>query len=176
MVRKFARYLFTQDRLIVVLFAILLIAYGRETFSLQKTIMEDVVGPATFPQLLVVFGLILVAIFFAQQKFSSPGIEEETGRKAVGEVIDLIPIAIALVYAALFEELGFLIATLLYITVTMRFLGEPWMRAVAYGLGLTLLVFVVFFYGLQAQLPLGETTPVGKWFPFIEKARDWLVG
>ena len=171
-VKKLVGIFVVDDRLLVTLFAILLILYGLGTFQIPQTVSEVIVGPTTFPRLIAVFGLILCAIFFFQK-----GIEvvrlNSFPERLTSEIVDLIPLWMALVYVLLFEKLGYLTATFLYVTITMRYLRErTWLRASVYGLVITILMFCLFYYGLLGELPRGEWVRLHDWIPIIEQIRS----
>lgn len=170
-IREAGRFFFTGDRLLVTLFAILLVYYGTETFSFFHTMSEDVVGPASFPRLLAIVGAILVVVFFVQQRRAPAEGSDETQSGMTTEAFDLIPAGLMLVYVLILEPLGFILATFLFIAVTMRFLGDTWKRSIAYSLALTLGGFVMFYYGLLAELPMGTLVPTEDLLPFLVDIR-----
>ena len=160
-----------EDRLMVTLFCLLLVFYGLETLNIHQTVGEGQVGPTSYPRVITVFGLILAAIFFDKKGFEKVELHNLGGR-ITSEVVDLAPLWMAVVYVALFEELGYITGTFLYITVTMKFLRErTWLGAAAYGAGITVLMFALFYYGLLGELPRGEWLPLHEWLPFIDQIR-----
>jgi putative tricarboxylic transport membrane protein len=169
-IREAGRFFFTGDRLLVTLFAVLVIFYGAETLTFFRTMSEDVVGPASFPRLLLVLAGILIVVFFVQQR-RAPARESDEASDMASEVADLIPAAFMLAYVLLFEKLGFLLATFLFIAPTMRYLGATWPKAVAYSLALTISSFVLFYYALLAELPMGTWVPTEDLLPFLVDIR-----
>ena len=169
-IRQAGRFFLTGDRLLPTMFGLLLIYYGAETTTFFRTMSEDVVGPATFPRLLAILGGILVIIFFLQQRRVTVEDPEE-GSGVASEAVDLIPAGLMLVYVLLLERLGFLLATFLFIAATIRFLGETWKRTIAYSLGISISVFLVFYYGLLAELPMGTWVPTEDLLPFLVDLR-----
>ncbi len=170
-IRDAGRFFFTGDRLLVTLFAILVIFYGAETLTFFHTISEDVVGPASFPRLLLVLAVVLIVVFFVQQRRAPARESDEAPSDIASEVSDLIPVAFMLVYVLLLEKLGFLLATFLFIAVTMRYLGDSWRKAAVYALALTLGGFILFYYGLLAELPMGTWVSTEDLLPFLVDIR-----
>lgn len=112
------------------------------------------------------FALILCTVYFIRYRHvartSGP-----RGKQTVNELFDLIPIAITLVYVLLLEELGFPLATFLFIAVIMRFFGEKWPSALTYGFCLMSIIFSIFYFGLQAFMPMGRWVPTEELLPFL---------
>jgi putative tricarboxylic transport membrane protein len=169
-IRQAGRFFLTGDRLLPTMFGLLLIYYGVETMTFFRTMSEDVVGPATFPRLLAILGGILVILFFMQQRHATVT-EADEGAGMASEAVDLIPALFMLVYVLLLEQLGFLLATFLFIAATIRFLGEGWKRTILYSLGISISVFLIFYYGLLADLPMGTWVPTEDLLPFLVDIR-----
>lgn len=111
------------------------------------------VGPRAFPlllaALLAVCGMWLVARPSQQAEFSLAGLKP----------ILLCTGAIVL-YAALFQSLGFIIATALMALPVGRVFGGNWRQCAVYGLLLGVILFVMFDMLLDVVLPLGVLKPV----------------
>ena len=58
------KHFFSKNNAIATLFLLILFVYFINSFYLEKTIGEDVVGPSSFPILVASFGFILLIIFF----------------------------------------------------------------------------------------------------------------
>lgn len=160
----------TGERLLVACFALLTVYYGYETLYFRATLDEDIVGPATFPRMLTVFALVLCTIYFLRNRRKvEPG--EQRGKQAVSELYDMIPVGIMLAYVLVLEEIGFPLATFLFITVIMRFFGEKWLPAAIYGFGIMVVIFSIFYFGLQAFVPMGRTLETERWLPFLVDIR-----
>jgi len=173
--RKIVSILTVGDRLLVTLFAVLLTLYGLETFNfLRASGGEGVVGSASFPRVITVFGLILVALFFI-----SRGTRDLEGgdlkKRLSDEIVDLMPLWLAVVYVACFEWLGYLIATFLYVTINMKYLGQKtWGSSAIYGFALMVILFSVFYYGLLGELPRGDLINLHELLPFLDDIRRWV--
>lgn len=176
-IRQAGRFFLTGDRLLVTLFTLLVVYYGAETLSFFRTMSEDVVGPASFPRLLALFAGILVILFFVQKRREVRDDRDEPhGGRVAEEAVDLIPVGLMLAYVLLIEPLGFLLSTFLFIAATMRFLGQNWKGAIGYSLAMTLAVFILFYYGLLAQIPMGSWVKTEKLLPFLVDIRRAIGG
>ena len=165
------------DRLIVTIFAILLILYGLETYNfLQASGGEGLVGSASFPRVITVFGLMLVVIFFITRGRVNKD-KVNVKQRVIAEFTDLVPLWLAIAYVACFEFLGYIIATFLYVTANMKYLGEKsWGGSAVYGLSLTVTLFTIFYYGLLGELPRGDLLNVHDILPFLDDIRRWIKG
>jgi hypothetical protein len=173
---KIVAFFVVGDRFLVTLFAVLLSVYGLETLNIYQAAGESMVHSASFPRVITFFGLILVVLFFIQRGTKDLELKDLKGR-VISELVDLIPLWMAMVYVAFFEYLGFLTATFLYVTITMKYLGQKtWLGSAGFGLGLAVTIFAVFYYGLLGELPRGELIKLHEWLPFIEGIRSAITG
>ncbi len=175
--RKIVAIFTVGDRLLVTLFAILLTLYGLETFNfLRASGGEGIVGSASFPRVITVFGLILVVLFFITR--GTRGLEgRDLKERMAEEFVDLMPLWLAVVYVACFEYLGYLIATFLYVTVNMKYLGQKtWGGSAIYGFSLMVILFSVFYYGLLGELPRGDLINMHELLPFLDEIRRGIKG
>jgi putative tricarboxylic transport membrane protein len=68
----------------------------------------------------------------------------------------LVPAAMLLAYALVFESLGFLLATPLFLIAAFRYLGHPsWIGVLGYSGLVTAVTFALFQYLLDIRLPFG---------------------
>ena len=177
------------EGLIVGLFALLLIYYGTSSFFFQTVIRSDVVGPAFFPRLIAATGLILCAVYFferyrkVQESSGSSGAREAAGAasersggpaESIGA--HLVPLALLFAYAITFEPLGFPLSTFLYITLTMRYLGQGWVLSAVAGLTMMVLIFSLFYLGLMADIPLGKFIPSDEVVPYLRELQRMIHG
>jgi putative tricarboxylic transport membrane protein len=148
-----------SDRIAALLFLGLVLVYGWGGTQLTASLQGDVIGPAFFPRLLTVLGILLGILLFVQ------GVPDAKKEKLAGEGSDstaLVPAAMLLAYALVFEPLGFLLATPLFLVITFRYLGHPsWAGIFGYSAAVTAVVFVLFKYLLDIRLPLG---PLARFF------------
>ena len=101
----------------------------------------------------------------------------DINQRVIAEFIDLVPLWLAIAYVACFEFLGYIIATFLYVTANMKYLGQKsWGGSAVYGLSLTVTLFTIFYYGLLGELPRGDLLNVHDILPFLDDIRRWIKG
>ncbi len=139
------------DRIAALLFLFAVLIYGWGGTQLTASLQGDVIGPAFFPRILTVLGIVLGVLLFVQ---GAP--ERKTAADDEGNVTALVPAAMLLAYALVLEPLGFLLATPLFLICTFRYLGHPsWAGVFGYSIGVTVVIFALFKYLLDIRLPLG---------------------
>lgn len=153
-----SRFRFGGDRVAALLFLCAVLVYGWGGTQLTASLQGDVIGPAFFPRILTGLGIVLAILLFLRGAAA-------TGRgdgKAGSDVTALVPAVMLLAYALVFEPLGFLLATPLFLVSAFRYLGHPgWSGAAGYSAAVTAVVFVLFRYLLDIHLPLG---PLARFF------------
>lgn len=138
------------DRILGLGLLVLAVAYGwvaqqwPEPFGGAET-----VGPETFPTILSV---VLVAGSIYLMVKPDPDAQWPLGKTALELVVSLV---VLVVYAMLLEPLGFVISTTLAVGTLSWRMGAPLRRAFVTGLGSAVVVFVLFNYGLDLNLPAG---------------------
>lgn len=148
-----------SDRIAAMLFLGLVLVYGWGGTQLTASLQGDVIGPAFFPRLLTVLGILLGILLFVQ---GVPDAKKEKLAEEGSDITALVPAAMLLAYALVFEPLGFLLATPLFLVITFRYLGHPsWAGIFGYSAAVTAVVFVLFKYLLDIRLPLG---PLARFF------------
>ena len=115
----------------------------------QAAFSYEPVGPRAFPLLLA--GLLAVGGLWLAIK---PSLQSSWFRE-----VPLLPLSLTVaavfIYALLFETLGFTVATtLMALPVGMAF-GGTWKQALAGGLGLGLVLYLLFDKLLDVVLPTG---------------------
>lgn len=141
------------DRIAALLFLAFVLVYGWGGTQLTASLQGDVIGPAFFPRILTGLGILLGILLFVQGA-SSAG--RKTGDDRGSDATALVPAAMLLAYALLFEPLGFLLATPLFLMAAFRYLGQPgWGSIVGYSVAITAVVFGLFQYLLDIKLPAG---------------------
>jgi len=112
------------------------------------------VGPRAYPLLLLVL-MGLGAIYLLAKPASAtahadePPMDRHVLRKVIGCVVILT------VYAALFERLGFIAASILFGVAMARLYGGSWLASAASGLMLAVGLYLLFDKALDVPLPLG---------------------
>lgn len=147
------------DRIAALLFLAVVLVYGWGGTQLTASLQGDVIGPAFFPRLLTVLGILLGVLLFVQ---GAPAAKKEKSGDEGSDITALVPAAMLLAYALVFEPLGFLLATPLFLVIAFRYLGHPsWSGIAGYSAAVTAVVFVLFQYLLDIRLPLG---PLARFF------------
>lgn len=93
----------------------------------------------------------------------APAAGDTAGDTPFGERWRRVPLVLALllVYCALLETVGFIPMTALLLLVLLRTVEpQSWLKAVAYSVAITLIVYVLFGIGLGTQFPAGLLEPL----------------
>src|SRR5690606_2345111 len=118
--------------------------------------------------------------YFFQQRSGRQ--EEESGDVATGpgglrgELTNLGPIIPIVLYVLLLEPIGFLFSTALYIFIAMLVYGRSLVQSITYALTLSIAFFVLFYYALLAQVPMGWFIETGRLLPFLVQIRRAMGG
>jgi putative tricarboxylic transport membrane protein len=151
-----SRFRIGGDRIAALLFLGVVLVYGWGGTQLTASLQGDIIGPAFFPRILTGLGIVLAILLFVQ---GQP--EGKDGGKADSDITALVPAAMLLAYALVFEPLGFLLSTPLFLVAAFRYLGHPgWAGAAGTSAVVTAVVFVLFRYLLDIHLPLGPLAPL----------------
>jgi len=126
----------------------LLIAY--KIWGLEVPVAYEPVGPKAFPLLLAALmaSCCLVLLINPDRGTAFPEISVL--------IRGAFMIAVLLAYGALFEVLGFPIATALMVFSLSRIFGGPWLSAVVIGLLVACLGYLLFDRLLEVSLPFGR--------------------
>lgn len=147
------------DRIAALLFLGVVLIYGWGGTQLTASLQGDLIGPAFFPRLLTALGILLGILLFLQ---GGPATKKDTTGEEGSDMTALVPAAMLLAYGLVFEALGFLLATPLFLMIAFRYLGHPsWAGIFGYSAVVTAVVFVLFQYLLDIRLPLG---PLARFF------------
>lgn len=140
------------DRLAALMFLMVVLAYGWACNQLTASLQGDLIGPAFFPRVLTVLGVVLAILLVIRPSETSKEKSVDRG----SDITALVPAAMLLGYALAFDFLGFLLATPLFLMAAFRYLGQKgWGSIVGYSLAVTAVLFVLFQYFLDLRLPLG---------------------
>lgn len=130
--------------------ALLLAAfYGSVALGLKAPFQYDPLGPETWPRLLAVVFALCAAHVLAR-----PDAEPDWGGAATLRRLGL-SLAALVVYAVLFEPLGFVVMTSIYVAGTAWWGGVRPVRAALYGLGLGVPGYFICTRLLVLNLPAG---------------------
>jgi hypothetical protein len=154
--QKIKSLLFEGDRMIATIMTVLFILYYFEAATIPKTNMEDKVGPGAFPQLVGIFGLLMVACFF-YKIFRSGIIEYE---KIIGVWDEIKGVAILFMvigYVLLIDLIGYPPATFVFVALAVKFLGEKtWVIAAVVSGVLTAVCYAFFVWFLDITFSTGD--------------------
>jgi putative tricarboxylic transport membrane protein len=163
------------ETIVVICFVTMTSVYLYQSLYLDAALMSDYVGPALFPKIVAILALILSGIYFFQQRGATSG---EGGERSGlrDELSNLAPIGPILLYVLLLEPIGFLFATLIYIFIAMLVYGRSWKESLIYSLTLSTGFFVLFYYALLAEIPMGWFIQTEKLLPFLDLWRRAIGG
>ena len=139
-----------SDRIFAVIWLFVCAVIIVQMWQLEVPFAYEPVGPKAFPMLLAVL-MALCAVFMLLR----PDTDihwPEGGALVKGAVL----IAVLLVYAALFEWLGFPLGTTLMVFVVCLLFGGRWLTGVIAGVLTGVIGYLFFDRLLQVTLPLGQ--------------------
>lgn len=117
--------------------------------SFEAPFSYEPVGPRAFPMLiLALLGISAIALMLEKKSdtiWAPPPVMKRIG----------VLFVIVLIYAWLFDKLGFVLATALMVIPIARFFSASWKQAVAGGVGLGVGLFILFDRLLDVALPTG---------------------
>jgi putative tricarboxylic transport membrane protein len=114
------------------------------------------IGPAFFPRVL---GILLIA-FAITLGFQTMKKNDQTAVAFVNRNL-LIVFGLVAVFALVFNFLGFLISSVVLLTVLMKLMGaESWKKAILVSTITTIAIYSVFHTFLNVPLPLGILDPL----------------
>ena len=144
-----------SDRIVGVLLLLLSIGYGLEALRLQADTgyLADPLGPRAFP-LLLAAGLAVLSLYLISRPNLDPAWPPP--RVLRGQLAMLVSFV---VYSYALAPLGFLLATTLEMAFLSRLFGASWRTGLQGGLGLAVVLYVIFVFGLGIPLPLGSWWP-----------------
>jgi len=137
-----------SDRLAGLVLLVLAVAYG-VTASGFKAMIGDPLGPATFPLVLAI-PLGLLSLYLIARPDPEP--DWARGRALLKQALALI---VFVAYADLLEPLGFIVASVLAVALLGWLLGARLWQSGAAGLGIAVVLFLLFNNLLGLPLPAG---------------------
>ena len=172
--KLFYKLFFSKQNLLATIFLITLILYFISSFDLEKTIGEDVVGPSSFPILVATFGFLLLTIYFLKSLKTFNENDAITFEVIKNKFTKMAPIFITIVFVVLFELIGFLFSSFLYSFLFILYLKKTIKYSFVFSAIITLCIFIIFYYGLNFQMPMGELVDTDKLFPFLEDLKKMI--
>ena len=172
--KLFYKLFFSKQNLLATIFLITLILYFISSFDLEKTIGEDVVGPSSFPILVATFGFLLLIIYFLKSLKTLNENDPITFEVIKNKFTKMAPIFITIVFVVLFELIGFLFSSFLYSFLFILYLKKTIKYSLVFSAIITLCIFIIFYYGLNFQMPMGELVDTDKLFPFLEDLKKMI--
>lgn len=128
------------------------IGYLWEAFSMPDVSVGDPLGPKAFPIFLgALMSLLGAALLIKPEKGAN---ERLFGKTSFGVIILA---GILATYGFGIEWIGYPIATVIFLLVTTRILGErSWITGILLSVGLSIGVYALFTLVLDIRLPLGS--------------------
>jgi putative tricarboxylic transport membrane protein len=165
------------ETILVICFVTMTAVYLYDTFDLDAALMSDYVGPALFPQLIAILALVLCGVYFFQQRSAAREEAAEGGTSSFREEFsNLAPIGPILLYVLMLEPIGFLFATAIYVFIAMLVYGRAWLESLIYALSLSIGFFLLFYYALLAEIPMGRFINTERLLPFLVHLRRAIGG
>jgi len=120
--------------------------------------VQEGMGARLFPLLLTISLAILSLVLLMQASLqrNPPEEEEVSGKDALlGRrlIVPAVLIVLLALYLVSLEEAGFLIATPIFLLITMRVLGSGFKEAAVVGVAFTVVVYLIFDLLLKVPLP-----------------------
>ncbi|MGE8361381.1 tripartite tricarboxylate transporter TctB family protein [Pseudomonas sp.] len=143
-----------SQRIFGVVLLLACVALGIVAWGYHAPFSYEPVGPRAYPMLLLIL-MGLGAIYLLAKPASAtahsdePPLDRHVIRKVVGCVVLLT------IYAALFEPLGFILASLVFGIAMARLYEGTWIASVVSGVVLAIGLYVLFDKVLDVPLPLG---------------------
>jgi hypothetical protein len=126
----------------------------------------NVTGPAFYPRvigaLIALFAVVQVVKSIVTEDAESHMIDQETAKRVA------IPLGLIIAYVVSMPNLGFLLATIGFLVVTMRYSGvNDVIQSLGLSVGIALVLFYVFRQFLRVPLPLNSFFPFERLLPFV---------
>ncbi|WP_136256003.1 tripartite tricarboxylate transporter TctB family protein [Onishia niordana] len=120
-----------------------------QALQLEIPFSYEPVGPKAFP-----LGLSILLTLLSLVMIFRPGDNGSWPHKALGLRL-LLVLALLLVYAVLFRQLGFIVSSLLVVTVLARLFDATWGKALITGVVMSIVGYFLFTAALGISLPSG---------------------
>jgi len=141
----------SANKKIAVFLAILAFSYIIASIRLPAYPYVPVDSDAVPISLGFILLILSILLFFVKDNHQR---DKKLPKKEIAVI--LIALGFVLVYIMLFEIVGFVIATALFILTTSRFLGyRNWLSNVIVSISVPLVIYLLFTQFLKIQLPQG---------------------
>jgi hypothetical protein len=141
--------------LVLFLFAVW---YGAAAWRLPKVQMQDVIDSYVYPLVLAV-ALILLSLGLIFTSLRSGAAEPGGGRLPSGKMLRAIAFIFAalVAYILLFQSLGYLFSTILFMIVVLKFMdrSRPFWKVLILSVLVSGVCYVLFVYLFRIQIPAG---------------------
>jgi len=155
-IEQIKRNFLQGDRLIVTMISVLLFFYLKEALVLEKTNLEDAVGPGGFPVLLGITGVILCGIYFINV-FRGRMAEYEKIEGLWAEIKGVAMLFMVIAYVIFIDLITYEAATFIFMTLGVKFLGErTWYGAAIVAGVLTFACYMFFVWFLDIRFQTGD--------------------
>jgi hypothetical protein len=129
----------------------------------------DSPGAAFFPRLIASVLALLAGVLFVRSAASSDARSYDVSATDAGRFA--IPVGLLVAYVALMPIVGFVLDTVAFLVVTMRYSGvESYLRSGTLAVGLGLALYYVFGEFLHVPFPEGSVVSVARWLPSLPLA------
>ncbi|MBL6771182.1 MAG: tripartite tricarboxylate transporter TctB family protein [Rhizobiales bacterium] len=166
--RNLLKFFLSKENLLASIFLIILLFYFFSSLNLEKTIGEDVVGPSSFPIIISLIGTVLVLFLFLQNFKKKNKIINEKNNSIKENINKLSPILITIIFVLTFELIGFIFSSLIYSFLFIYYLNRNLKIALIFSIFITFVIFILFYYGLNFQMPMGTLINTDEVFPFLK--------
>jgi hypothetical protein len=166
--RNLLKFFLNKENLLASIFLIILLFYFFSSLNLEKTIGEDVVGPSSFPIIISLTGTVLILFLFLQNLKKKNKIINEKNNSIRKNIKKLSPILITIIFVLTFELIGFIFSSLIYSFLFIYYLNRNLKIALIFSIFITFVIFILFYYGLNFQMPMGTLINTDEVFPFLK--------
>lgn len=122
-----------------------------EGWGIKTEFAYEPLGPRPFPIItlvLIIFGAISLFFFFEKTEIKWPDLA--LAKKTILLIINLF------VFASLFEYLGFILSSMIFIFLTSLIFKAKWFYALIFAVLASVLLYYLFDGLMQITLPVGQ--------------------
>lgn len=139
------------DRIFAGVLFLLTLAYGVIAFtSIKAPFQYDPLGPESWPRLLSIVALACIVYILWRPDVDSLHVTRPTWIRLA------LMVGLLMVYAELYEPLGFVLSTILFAAITARMLGAGILHSIIFGIATGVGGYLLCAVLLELNLPVGE--------------------